>query len=81
MMSILFHDVYAEIGHKLHTGKFDLIEFFELVYADDTMLIGKRGQELNILLHCIEKHSQVRNEIQQNQVQFHRNEQAGDNPL
>ena len=30
---------------------------WELIYADDTMLIGKRAREVNIILAAIEKTS------------------------
>ena len=34
---------------------------WEILYADDTLLLGKRARELNILLQAIEKHSSYYN--------------------
>lgn len=33
------------------------MNWWEMIYADDTMLIGKRARELNILIAAIEKES------------------------
>jgi hypothetical protein len=35
----------------------DVVDFSNILYADDTFLVGKRSQELNKILWAIEKHS------------------------
>ena len=30
---------------------------YDLLYADDTLLLGNRAREINIILACIEKYS------------------------
>lgn len=56
-MTVLFFDIHSELGSKITPGMFELVNFTELLYADDTLLIGKRGKELNMLLESIGKHS------------------------
>ena len=58
LMSILFKDIHNNIEHKLsHWGAPDHMPWWEMIYADDTMLVGKRARELNILIAEIEKES------------------------
>ena len=57
-MSVMFKDIHTNIEHKLsHWGAPDHMNWWEMIYADDTMLIGKRARELNILIAEIEKMS------------------------
>ena len=55
-MTVLMHDVAGsmttEDGELFEKG-----DLAELLYTDDTMLIGKRAFELNILIAAIEKES------------------------
>ena len=58
LMSIMFRDIHNNIEHKLsHRGAPDHMPWWEMIYADDTMLIGKRARELNLLIAEIEKES------------------------
>ena len=56
-MTILFHDVEEEVGKKTIERTMDLVDFSNILYADDTFLVGKHSRELNKILHAIEKHS------------------------
>ena len=49
--------MHEELKGKLDWGFVDLINFMEIIYADDTLLVGKRAKELNLMLQAIEKHS------------------------
>jgi hypothetical protein len=53
----MFHDIHLEVEGKLLNHNLDFFNHWELIYADDTMLIGKRAREINILLAAIEKES------------------------
>ena len=58
LMSIMFKDIHDNIEHKLSIwGAPDQMAWWEMIYADDTMLIGKRAREINILIAEIEKQS------------------------
>ena len=57
-MTVLFHDVHEELVGKLNNAKFDFIDFMEILYADDTLLIGDNAKILNLLIAAIEKHSE-----------------------
>jgi len=52
------HDVHEELEGKLNNGRFDFIDFMEILYADDTLLIGDNAKILNLLIAAIEKHSE-----------------------
>ena len=55
LMSVMFKDIHTNIEHKLSPwGAPDHMQWWEMIYADDTMLIGKRARELNILIAEIE---------------------------
>lgn len=59
LMTVMFHDVHAEVDREISTiARLEqpLLNNWELIYADDTMLIGKRAREINIILAAIEKH-------------------------
>jgi len=60
-MSVLFSDVHLEVEGKLLGGTHDYFNWWELIYADDTMLIGQRAREINILLAAIERESEKYN--------------------
>ena len=53
----MFHDIHEEIDGKLVGHTLDYCNWWELIYADDTMLVGHRAREINILLVAIEKTS------------------------
>ena len=58
IMSIMFRDIHNNIEHKLsHWGARDYMTWWGRIYANDTMLVGKRARELNILIAGIEKES------------------------
>ena len=61
LMSVLFNDVHLEVEGKLLNHEHDHFNWWELIYADDTMLIGRRAREINILLAAIEKESEKYN--------------------
>ena len=58
LMSVLFNDVHLEVEGKLLGRTHDYFNWWELIYADDTMLIGRRAREINILLAAIEKEAE-----------------------
>ena len=49
----MFFDIYEEVGKQLDRGRFLNINFDELLYADDTMLIGKSEKTMTIVFHAI----------------------------
>ena len=46
----MFSDIHEELENKIGAHHLDHFYWWELVYADDTMLIGKRDREINMLL-------------------------------
>ena len=54
IMTTLFHDIHENDPQKLKENRVHGTNFDEIVYADDTMLIGTRARELNILLKDFE---------------------------
>ena len=54
-MSVLFYDIHKELNYKICDKVQECGSFWELLYADDTLLIGNRARELNMLLHALEK--------------------------
>ena len=58
LMTVMFHDVHNEVDCKISTMarlEHPLLNHWELVYADDTMLIGKRARDITINLVAIER--------------------------
>ena len=53
----MFFDIHREWESKLGTNHLDHFKWWEFIYADDTMLIGKSAREINILFAAIEKTS------------------------
>ena len=39
LMTVMFHDVYHEVGYQILGCNVDLTPIFEILYADDTLLI------------------------------------------
>ena len=55
-------DIHTEIDHKILGKSIDICRnLWELLYADDTMLIGTRARELNLLIRAIEEESEKYN--------------------
>eukprot|EP00973_Karenia_brevis_P050124 6956210-Karenia_brevis.AAC.1 len=55
-MTTLFHDVRGSGQDR--TDKPDGVEFTEVLYADDTILLGKDPGQIQQTLHRLEEHSQ-----------------------
>ena len=56
-MTVIFYDIHLDVDHKISGKGIDCFNMWELLYADDTLLVGKRARELNILIEAIEKES------------------------
>ena len=54
LMSVMFHDIHEDTHMKLVGAELDYFEWWELVYVDDTMLVGHRDRKINILLAASE---------------------------
>jgi len=61
LMTVIFHDVHAEVDDSIRAYKIDVAPIWELLYADDTMIMGNRAREINILLKQIEIESEKYN--------------------
>ena len=48
-MTVMFNDIHNDLETKLGVHHLDHFYWWELIYADDTMLIGKRAREINLL--------------------------------
>ena len=60
LMTVMFHDIHNEIDHKIGTMarlEQPLLNNWEFIYAADTLLVGKRAREINIILAAIERTS------------------------
>ena len=60
-MSGIFHDIHEEVDGKIDNHGLDHFHCCELIYADDTMLVGHKARQINILLKAIEKNSEEYN--------------------
>eukprot|EP00969_Alexandrium_andersonii_P315201 13924680-Alexandrium_andersonii.AAC.1 len=54
-LTAMFMDVHAEADYYVNVGRMDHFPHTEILYADDTMIVGKRAREVNLVLHAIEK--------------------------
>ena len=55
-------DIHTELDHRIHGKSLEICDnLWELLYADDTMLIGTRARELNMLIKAIEEESEKYN--------------------
>ena len=54
-MTVMFADIHNRQRATLLHGLIDGIDFCEILYADDTLVVMKRTRETIILLHGIEK--------------------------
>ena len=74
LMTVIFYDIHLDVDHKIAGKGIDCFSMWELLYADDTMLIGKRARELNILIEAIEKESTKYNlKLNYKKMQLHFN--------
>ena len=55
LMTVIFHDIHEEINNKIMGNQFYPYDFWELMYVDDTLIIGTRAREINIILKEVEK--------------------------
>ena len=57
-MTVIFMDIHTELDHKIIGKSVEICNnLWELLYADDTVLIGTRARELNMLIRTIENES------------------------
>ena len=56
-MTVLFHDIAVKHCRELGTSRPESINFNEILYADDTLLVSKNTIGMNTLLHAIEDES------------------------
>ena len=57
MMVDILKDIHEEIGESIKDGFFQKLDATESLYADDTMLVGGRSEEINIFLSAFKRHS------------------------
>ena len=57
-MYVLFHDVHRRFNDTYNTNIFQGINFHELLYIDDTLILTKSFANSNQYLHLIEEESQ-----------------------
>ena len=57
-MHVMFHDVKEKFDDPRHQKTFQNINFQELLYADDTLIIAKSARTANADLHLIEQESE-----------------------
>ena len=57
-MHKIFHDVKEQFNDPRHQKTFQNINFQELLYADDTLIIAKSARTANPHLHLIELESE-----------------------
>ena len=55
LMTVIFRDIHMEVDHKIVGNQVYPFDYWELMYADDTMIVGNRAREMNILLKEIER--------------------------
>ena len=64
LMSVLFEDIHEKVNPKLFRlkgGIIDGLDFSEILYADDTLLVPKNDKDATLLLNEIEKESEYYN--------------------
>ena len=57
-MTAMFLDVHAEVGEKVTNRAAKDINSTDLLYADETLLIGSKPQQMNLLIATIAKRSE-----------------------
>ena len=53
-MTALFHDVHKAVDHQTIPFQGECTNVWKLLYADDTMVMGNKAREINIILKQIE---------------------------
>ena len=58
-MTVMFRDVHAKIDTStdIRNSRLDRINFSEILYADDILLVSKNTKRMNKLVHSIEQES------------------------
>ena len=54
-MTVLFHDVHMNVDHMIAGRGFEFYKLWELLYADDTLLISTSTRAINEKLAAVEK--------------------------
>ena len=54
LMTVIFHDVHKAVNHLISPYCNEVLHTWELLYADDTIVMGSRAREINIILKQIE---------------------------
>ena len=44
LMSAMFHDIHEKVDRKIDNHCLDYFNWWELIYADDTLLVGHRAR-------------------------------------
>ena len=57
-MHVMFHDVKGQFNDPRHQKTFQNVNFQELLYADDTLIIAKSARTANAYLRLIEQESE-----------------------
>jgi len=57
LMTCMFHDIHHDTDRQVLLGRVDHINFTEILYADDTLLMSKNSRPMNKLIAAIEKES------------------------
>ena len=57
VMTVMFEDIHDEIDADICNCRLGRINFSEILYADDTLLVTKNTKGMNKLLHAIERES------------------------
>ena len=53
-MSVMFYDIHEALDRKPAGLSYNSWNMWELPYADDTLLVGTRAREINLLVSEIE---------------------------
>jgi len=56
-MTVVFHDVHAVVDDAIRPCESDCAPVWQLLYTEDTMIMGSRAREINIILKQIETES------------------------
>ena len=56
-MIVLCIDVHHEVDHQIVGHGVGCFNYSEVLYADDTLVVGNRAREVNIILAAIERES------------------------
>ena len=56
-MTVMFHDIEEETDRRTVGQEFADFTAQQLLYADDTLLVGKSARTIHIILRAIERES------------------------